>query len=119
MREYQYAATRLALLRDRIDRGLDRDALDRAQSAYEEAELLRRISANRQVFIGRDPQTPAAHWDGSQYHVTFPDGVRRALAAPPEPVMPIPIAAPPVRQPPPAPWPSGWPSPPRGYGPYG
>jgi RsiW-degrading membrane proteinase PrsW (M82 family) len=114
MREYQYAATRLALLRDRIDRGLDRSERDRVRSRYEEGQLLERLAENRQVFSGRDPQTPTAVWDGSRYHLTVPDGVRRAMDAPPEPVMPIPVAPPPAR-PAPAGWPASWPAPPPGH----
>ncbi|MFS8478459.1 MAG: PrsW family intramembrane metalloprotease [Micromonosporaceae bacterium] len=99
MRDYQYAATRLALLRDRMNRGLDRTPADRGASVYEEQVLLGTIVASRQAFTGRDPQVPPAHWDGSRYHVTFPDGVRRTVAAPPEPVVPIPVPLAPPRPP--------------------
>jgi len=97
MREYQYAATRLALLRDRMDRGLDRTPRDRAQSSFEESALLRTIVDTRQAFAGRDPQAPPAVWDGERYHVTFPDGTRRTLDPPAEPVAPIPVVPPPPR----------------------
>src|SRR5690606_32891636 len=40
MREFQYVATRLALLRDRIQRGLDATPADRARSAADEQALL-------------------------------------------------------------------------------
>jgi RsiW-degrading membrane proteinase PrsW (M82 family) len=96
MREYQYAGTRLALLRDRIQRGLDRTPMDAAQSAAEERQLLDTIVGCRQVFTRRDPQVPPALWDGVRYHVTFPDGVRRVLDEPPEPVVPIPVVRAPV-----------------------
>jgi len=43
------------------------------------------------VFVGRDPQAPIALWDGSRYHLTFPDGVRRSVDAPAEPVVPLPV----------------------------
>ncbi|HEX5540515.1 MAG TPA: PrsW family intramembrane metalloprotease [Micromonospora sp.] len=114
MRAFQFSATRLALLRDEMLRGLDTKPADRARAADEERQLLAMISAYRQVFVGRDPQAPAAIWDGNCYYVTFPDGVQRALRAPDEPVVPIPVVlAPP---PPPPPGPYGFPA---GYGPYG
>jgi RsiW-degrading membrane proteinase PrsW (M82 family) len=115
MREYQYAATRLALLRDRMDRGLDRTDGERAASAREEHLLLDLIASARQAFTGRDPATPPATWDGTRYHVTFPDGVRREVAAPAEPVVPVPVVLGPPR-PPGYPSP-GYPSP--GYPPPG
>ncbi|MFC4104516.1 PrsW family intramembrane metalloprotease [Micromonospora zhanjiangensis] len=115
MRGYQFAATRLALLRDGLHRGLETKPADVARVAAEERQLLAAIAGYRQVFVGRDPQAPAATWDGSRYHVTFPDGVRRTLDAPDEPVVPIPV----VLTPPPAPpahhfGPAG--QPPGGYG---
>ncbi|ASW58035.1 PrsW family intramembrane metalloprotease [Plantactinospora sp. KBS50] len=102
MREYQFTATRLALLRDGLRRGLDTRPGELARSTNEERNMLARISALRSVFVGRDPQVPAATWDGSRYHIVFPDGVRRSLDAPDEPVVPIPV----VLTPPPA---RGWP----------
>jgi RsiW-degrading membrane proteinase PrsW (M82 family) len=114
MRSYQFAAVRLALLRDGLVRGLDRKPADRARIAQEELQLLNEIAACRAVFAGRDPQVPQALWDGSRYHVTFPDGVRRTLDAPDEPVVPIPVvlAAQPMAAqppgPPPVPGPHGW-----------
>ena len=94
MRDYQFAATQLALLRDGIDRGLDRKPAQAAQSASDERRLLTTISRARQAFTGRDPQAPPAVWDGRGYQIVFPDGVRRPLAAPAEPVVPIPVALP-------------------------
>jgi RsiW-degrading membrane proteinase PrsW (M82 family) len=99
MRGYQFATTRLALLRDGIQRGLDTKPADVARVIAEERQLLDAIAGYRQVFVGRDPQTPAAIWDGSRYHVTFPDGVRRPVDPPDEPVVPIPV----VLAPPPTP----------------
>ncbi|MFI7021324.1 PrsW family intramembrane metalloprotease [Micromonospora sp. NPDC049900] len=112
MRGYQFAATRLALLRDGATRGLDRRPADRERTAREERELLDSISLYRSYFVGRDPQTPVGVWDGQRYLLRFPDGSQRAVEAPEEPVVPIPVVlAPP--QPPPPPVHHG------GYGPYG
>ncbi|MBQ0904069.1 PrsW family intramembrane metalloprotease [Micromonospora sp. U21] len=119
MRGYQFAATRLALLRDGSLRGLDRKPADQERTATEERELLEAITAYRSFFVGRDPQAPAGVWDGSRYHLRFPDGSQRPVAAPEEPVVPIPVVLapppPPVGYAPPgwygpppaAPWPSG------------
>lgn len=121
MRGYQFAATRLALLRDGTLRGLDRKPADRERTAREERELLESITSYRSFFVGRDPQAPVGVWDGSRYHLRFPDGSQRPVAAPDEPVVPIPVllAAPPppvgyappgwygVRPAAPAPWPPG------------
>jgi protease PrsW len=110
MRAFQFAATRLALVRDGMNRGLNTTPaqLDRALS--EERALLHEISAAREVFVGRDPQTPRARWTGSAYELVFPDGVARTVPPPPEPVVPIPVQLPP---PPPA-WGfrTAWPTPP-------
>ncbi|MGW4497370.1 PrsW family intramembrane metalloprotease [Micromonospora sp. NPDC004336] len=117
MRGYQYAATRLALLRDGALRGLDRRPADRERTAREERELLDSITAYRSFFVGRDPQAPAGIWDGHRYHLRFPDGSQRAVEAPDEPVVPIPV----VLAPPPVP-PAGYGPPgygPPGYGPPG
>ena len=99
MRGYQFQATRLALLRDGMLRGLDTRPADRARVAEEERRLLDDITAYRQVFVGRDPQVPVAVWDGRRYIITFPDGVRRALDAPEEPVVPIPVVLTPAPAP--------------------
>jgi RsiW-degrading membrane proteinase PrsW (M82 family) len=97
MRGFQFAATRLALLRDGLARGLDSRPADRARAERDEQRLLAEISMYRQAFVGRDPQVPPAIWDGTSYHVMFPDGVQRPLAAPDDPVVPIPVVlAPPV-----------------------
>jgi protease PrsW len=110
MRAFQFAATRLALVRDGMNRGLNTTPaqLDRALS--EERALLHEISVAREVFVGRDPQTPPARWTGSAYELVFPDGVARTVPPPPEPVVPIPVQLPP---PPPA-WGfrPAWPTPP-------
>ncbi|MFJ8580494.1 PrsW family intramembrane metalloprotease [Micromonospora sp. NPDC093277] len=113
MRGYQFAATRLALLRDGMRRGLDRTPAERDRTAREERQLLDSIVAYRAFFVGRDPQAPVGIWDGQHYHLRFPDGSQRAVEAPDEPVVPIPVvlAAPP---PPPA-YPPGY-GPPGWYG---
>ncbi|GAA2520482.1 PrsW family intramembrane metalloprotease [Pilimelia columellifera] len=94
MRTFQFTAMRLALLRDGIERGLDTDHQQVMRSAAEEWRLLQQLSASRGVFTGRDPVTPPALWDGRQYLIVFPDGVRRAVAAPAAPVVPLPMAPP-------------------------
>ncbi|MDP9798128.1 RsiW-degrading membrane proteinase PrsW (M82 family) [Catenuloplanes nepalensis] len=88
MRNFQFAATKLALLRDGMDRGLFKHV---AVAESDERELLDKITAERAVFVGRDPQTPPARWDGERYYITFPDGVSRPVDAPASPVVPIPI----------------------------
>ena len=84
MRGFQFAATRLALLRDRIRRVLP-------ATPTEEQALLAEISAHRAVYVGRDPAVPPATWNGQRYEITFPDGTRRPVDPPPEPVMPLPV----------------------------
>ncbi len=106
MRSYQFAATRLALLRDRVDRGLYRDSRSLAGALAEERRLLESIDGQRKAFVGRDPTTPRAWWAGSGYQIQFPDGSVRPVAAPYLPVVPIPFAA---YAPAPA---TGWPPPP-------
>lgn len=91
MREFQFAATRLALLRDGLQRGLPRNLSELQRSVDEERELLLAISGHRSAFTGRDPQTPPAWWDGRHYRIAFPDGAVRTVAPPPEPVMPVPV----------------------------
>ena len=113
MRGYQFAATRLALLRDGTRRGLDRKPVDRERAAREERELLEAIAAYRAFFVGRDPQTPLGVWDGQRYHLRFPDGSRRTVEAPDEPVVPIPVV---LAPPPPPAYPAGY-GPPGWYGP--
>ncbi|MFG2063279.1 PrsW family intramembrane metalloprotease [Micromonospora sp. NPDC048871] len=110
MRGYQFAATRLALLRDGALRGLDRKPADRERTAREERELLDSISAYRSFFVGRDPQAPVGVWDGHRYHLRFPDGSQRVVPAPEDPVVPIPVvlAAPPPPPPYPHHPPPGW-----------
>lgn len=114
MRGFQLAATRLALLRDGMVRGLDRKPAEWARAQGEEQRLLAAMNAARQVFVGRDPQAPVGVWDGTRYHLTFPDGTRRTLEAPAEPVVPIPVVLAPSRPPVPA---AGFGYPPPG--PYG
>jgi protease PrsW len=90
MRAYQFAATRLALLRDGIDRGLYPKAPDLAAAMSEERRLLTAIDGYRRFFAGRDPVTPRAWWNGGHYQLMFPDGVVRPVAAPDLPVVPVP-----------------------------
>jgi protease PrsW len=116
MRGYQFAATQLALLRDGMLRGLVEWRPDElAKNAAEERRLLEAISGYRSAFAGMDARVPRTIWDGNRYHITFPDGVVRALDAPPEPVVPTPVllAAPAV----PSPGYGGPSAPPPGYGP--
>ncbi|HWH00087.1 MAG TPA: PrsW family intramembrane metalloprotease [Pilimelia sp.] len=106
MRAYQFAATELALLRDRMQRGLDRRPADVRRSLDEERQLLGAVDAYRRVFSGRDPQAPPVRWDGQRYWLSFPDGRRRPVDPPAEPVVPLPmvLSAP-------APGPGGYPAP--------
>ncbi|MEU8335740.1 PrsW family intramembrane metalloprotease [Micromonospora tulbaghiae] len=128
MRGYQFAATRLALLRDGMRRGLDRKPEERERTAREERELLDAITAYRSFFVGRDPQAPVGVWDGQRYHLRFPDGSQRPVEAPDDPVVPIPVV---LAQPPAFPHggygpsgygqgghgPAGWHGPAAGHGP--
>ncbi len=91
MRGFQFAATRLALLRDGLRRGLHLRPDEVAEALAEERALLDGISAYRQVYLGRDPMTPPAHWDGQRYHIRFPDGSVRSLDPPDQPVVPVPV----------------------------
>jgi RsiW-degrading membrane proteinase PrsW (M82 family) len=102
MRAYQFAATRLALLRDGMRRGLYTDPEEAGRALAEERQLLESIAGYRQVFAGRDPQAPVARWDGARYEVTFPDGVARTIEPPDQPVVPIPVVLAPPPPPPPA-----------------
>ncbi|MEU8069584.1 PrsW family intramembrane metalloprotease [Micromonospora sp. NPDC048169] len=125
MRGYQFAATRLALLRDGMRRGLDHKPAERERTAREERELLDAIAAYREFFVGRDPQAPVGVWDGQRYHLRFPDGSQRPVEAPDDPVVPIPVvlAPPPAFPPggygPSGPGPAGWHGPGAGHGPGG
>jgi RsiW-degrading membrane proteinase PrsW (M82 family) len=115
MRGYQASATRLALLRDGVRRGLETKPSAMARVADEERQLLDAIGAFRRVFVGRDPQAPVGVWDGDRYHLTFPDGVRRTVDPPGEPVVPIPVV---LAPPPPVPaYPGGYGPPPAAFGP--
>ena len=91
MKSYQYAATRLALLRDGLNRGLYWKQSDLDAALAEERRLLDEIDRYRRVFTGRDPLTPRAWWGAGAYQIQFPDGVVRAVAEPPAPVVPVPI----------------------------
>lgn len=91
MRGYQVAATRLALLRDGLDRGMYRTPADLVAAVAEERRLLDEIDAYRRVFTGRDPYTPRAWWSAGSYQIQFPDGQVRPVLAPTTPVVPVPI----------------------------
>jgi protease PrsW len=105
MRSFQFASTRLALIRDGMQRGLDRKPQDMVRTVEEEHQLLSAIVGYRAIFQGRDPQAPQAFWDGESYQIAFPDGVTRTVAAPDEPVVPVPVRLPP----PPVAVVPGWP----------
>jgi len=91
MRGFQASATQLALLRDGMERGLDRKPDDVQRASQDEQRLLTAVVGYRSVFAGRDPQMPAAFWDGQRYRIAFPDGVTRTVEAPDEPVVPVPV----------------------------
>lgn len=99
MRAFQFDATKLALLRDGMRRGLGTRPHEMPTTLAEEHRLLGTMMAYRRVFTGRDPQAPRAVWDGFRYHVTFPDGVVRTLPEPDRPVVPVPVV---LQAPPPA-----------------
>ncbi|WP_230690369.1 PrsW family intramembrane metalloprotease [Catellatospora paridis] len=117
MKEFQFAATRLALVRDGMNRGLDENPADRDRSIAEERDLLQVLNATRAVFVGRDPQVPPAFFDGAAYRMTFPDGVTRTVPMPAEPVVPVPVLLPPPAPAYPAAYPPmpGYPYPPQPY----
>jgi RsiW-degrading membrane proteinase PrsW (M82 family) len=106
MRGYQFAATRLALLRDGMDRGVRANGLPAAVA--EERRLLEAVDGYRRAFTGRDPLTPRAWWSEGRYQIQFPDGAVRPVAAPPLPVVPVPFVFSPAG-PPPGPAPVGQP----------
>jgi protease PrsW len=108
MRGFQLSATRLALLRDRMDRRQVAGYAPVPAERTEEANLLNLMSAYRTTYVGRDPLAPNAFWNGGGYHIQFPDGAIRSVPAGAEPVVPVPV----VRAPYPAPIPYGGP----GYG---
>jgi protease PrsW len=105
MKGFQFAATQLALLRDGMQRGLNRTDVAMTRATIQEQRLLSAIVEYRSAFTGRDPQTPRAYWNGASYQITFPDGVTRLVPPPEEPVVPVPIRfapqAYPVYSPPP------------------
>ena len=77
MRGFQFAATRLALLRDGMRRGLDSTPADRQRGARGGAAAAGR---DRRVPAGLRRPRPAdaagAAGTAARYHITFPDGVR-------------------------------------------
>ncbi len=88
MRAYQFAATRLALVRDGLDRGLYASPADLHRAAAEEHRLLSIVERCRTLFTTESPTSPT-WWRGGAYHVPFPDGVTRVVPAPPMPVVPV------------------------------
>jgi hypothetical protein len=117
MRGFQLAATRLALIRDRAERRAAAGSGTWQSDLAEERNLLFLLSAYRSGYAAADPMAPQAFWDGTRYHVQFPDGVTRTVDPPIEPVVPVPVVAPPP------PWlaypygaaPTGYPPAPPGY----
>jgi protease PrsW len=104
MRAFQFDATKLALLRDGMRRGLGIRPGQLQSTLAEEGRLLTALATYRRVFTGRDPHTPRAMWDGQRYHVAFPDGMTRVFAAPEQPVVPVPVPLPPPVPVPPPPF---------------
>jgi protease PrsW len=96
MKNFQFAATQLALLRDGMQRGLSSRPQDRAHDAAEEQRLLTELQGYRAAFTAKDPAAPQAFWDGMSYQVRFPDGIIHTIPAPNEPVVPVPIRVAPV-----------------------
>ena len=115
MRSFQLASTQLALLRDGMQRGLNARPQDLGRAQSEEQRLLTEITGYRSVFNGRDPQAPQAFWNGHDYQIAFPDGVTRTVAAPEEPVVPVPVHYVPPPPPPMYPAYGGYPA--TAYGP--
>ncbi|MEU4239214.1 PrsW family intramembrane metalloprotease [Actinoplanes sp. NPDC026619] len=99
MRDFQFAATQLALLRDGMQRGLHTTATDQHRSSTEEQRLLTDLQSYRTAFTAKDPSAPRAFWDGLNYQMMFPDGVTRTVAPPESPVVPVPIRFAPAYQP--------------------
>jgi RsiW-degrading membrane proteinase PrsW (M82 family) len=91
MKGFQFAATQLALLRDGMQRGLNRTPVSMRRAELEEQRLLAAIVDYRSTFAGRDPQSPQAFWNGESYQIAFPDGTTRPVNPPDEPVVPVPI----------------------------
>jgi protease PrsW len=91
MRGFQATATQLALVRDGMERGLDRKPEDMQRASADEQRLLAAIGGYRSLFAERDPLMPRAYWDGHSYRIAFPDGVTRTVDAPDEPVVPVPV----------------------------
>jgi len=89
MKAFQFDATRLALLRDGMRRGVGLAPAEVGSTLFEERSLLNALTAYRKVFGGRDMAAPRAFWDGVRYHVTFPDGVVRPVEPAPTPVAPL------------------------------
>ncbi|GAA2647528.1 PrsW family intramembrane metalloprotease [Paractinoplanes durhamensis] len=99
MRNFQFAATQLALLRDGMQRGLHATPMGRYQDLAEEHRLLTDLHTYRAAFTAKDPATPPAFWDGVNYQLMFPDGVARTVAPPESPVVPVPVRMAPAYNP--------------------
>lgn len=87
MRLYQFSITQLAIARDALLRGFG----DADDFADRERTLLREVDSCRRVFTNRDPAMPPVYWDGTVYHVRFPDGSVREFPPPAQPVVPVPV----------------------------
>jgi RsiW-degrading membrane proteinase PrsW (M82 family) len=118
MRAYQFDATRLALLRDGMRRGIGLAPSEVNETLSEERRLLGAIDAYRKVFVGRDPYAPRATWDGVSYHLELPDGHVQTVQAPAQPTVPVPVLLAAAQQAglapqpgPPAPQAQHWPPP--------
>jgi RsiW-degrading membrane proteinase PrsW (M82 family) len=94
MKAYQAAATRLAQVRDGLNRGLYRTPAQVERAQAEERDLLTVVDTSRRAFVGRDPYTPWAWWSGDGYQIQFPDGSVLAVPAPSQPVVPVPVVLP-------------------------
>ncbi|GIF24161.1 RsiW-degrading membrane proteinase PrsW (M82 family) [Actinoplanes tereljensis] len=111
MRDFQFAATQLALLRDGMQRGLRARPFEQQVDTAEEHRLLVELQNHRVAFNGKDPTAPQAFWDGVNYQLLFPDGVARTVSAPESPVVPVPVRLAPAHP--------YYPPPPPPYGPWG
>ncbi|GAA2300050.1 hypothetical protein GCM10009853_065540 [Glycomyces scopariae] len=92
MKDFQRAASDVA-------EQYDLASIGAPWSEREVHEGVQRMNTARTGYVGRDPRTPPALWDGHRYHVAFPDGQMRAIEPPAQPVMPLPLAPPPPAYP--------------------
>lgn len=117
MRDFQFAATQLALLRDGMQRGLNPALRDRYRDSAEEYRLLLDVQRYRTAFTAKDPSAPRAFWNGESYQLQFPDGSTHVVPPPVDPVVPVPVRLAPA-YPPPYGYP-GYGPPPYAPSPYG